>query len=109
MGVLASLVYPTQEGFLVKITAKVLIVILNLALFSGLSSCAEVGSEKWCKKMEENPLINGRSQRPRITPGIAYLSKTGKYIKQYSGSPIRRATEVSGLCRRRPIPASVCP
>lgn len=45
----------TQEDLLVKITVKVLKIILTLALFSGLYSCAEVGSEKWCKKMEEKP------------------------------------------------------
>ena len=38
-----------------KITATVLKVILTLAFSSGLYSCAEVGSEKWCKKMEEKP------------------------------------------------------
>jgi hypothetical protein len=40
---------------LVKITTKILKVMLTLALFSGLYSCTEVGSEKWCKKMEEKP------------------------------------------------------
>ena len=45
----------TQEDVLVKITTKILKVMLTLALFSGLYSCTEVGSEKWCKKMEEKP------------------------------------------------------
>jgi hypothetical protein len=46
---------PLQEDLLVKTTAKVWKIIFILVLFSGLYSCAEVGSEKWCKKMEEKP------------------------------------------------------
>jgi len=46
---------PIQEDLLVKTTVRVLKIIFTLALFSGLYSCAEVGSEKWCKKMEEKP------------------------------------------------------
>ena len=36
-----------------KITATILSLLFALLLLSGLSSCAKVGSERWCKKMEE--------------------------------------------------------
>ncbi|MCF7981585.1 MAG: DUF3012 domain-containing protein [Pseudomonadales bacterium] len=34
---------------------KNLIVGLSVAIFSLLSGCAEVGSERWCAKMKEKP------------------------------------------------------
>jgi hypothetical protein len=38
-----------------KIIARILTITLILALLSGLSSCAKVGSKRWCKNMEEKP------------------------------------------------------
>jgi len=38
-----------------KITSKTLTIALSLMLLATLSSCAKVGSERWCKNMKEKP------------------------------------------------------
>jgi hypothetical protein len=38
-----------------SITSKTVTITLSLLLVLTLSSCAKVGSERWCKNMEEKP------------------------------------------------------
>lgn len=38
-----------------KIRSKTITITVSLLLLFALSSCAKVGSERWCKNMDEKP------------------------------------------------------
>jgi len=38
-----------------KTMSKILVITFSVMLLTSLSSCAKVGSERWCKNMQEKP------------------------------------------------------
>jgi hypothetical protein len=48
-----------------KNTDKILAIIVTLLFFATLPSCAKVGSEKWCKKMEDKSAADWTAREAR--------------------------------------------